>query len=119
MNNESKVKTAELYAASEKERESLIDWYKDHSSVELHDDGINTLCQICPPDEYGENEDCEALQNIIRVMFYRITKLEAENKELMEALKNIMNVNDNNLSWGTQLSQVVEIAGKTLSKLKP
>lgn len=69
----------EIYAASPSERASLIDWYKEHSNTDLHDDALNTLCAIAPPEQFGESEDCEALQNLIRVMFYRL--VDADHRE--------------------------------------
>lgn len=97
----------ELYAASESEKASLLDWYKDHSHVELHDDGLDTLCRICPPEKFGEDDDCEGLQNILRVMLYRIQGLESDLTKSQEkcskyegALAGILATSDKVTSFG-------------------
>lgn len=85
MSNE--IILAEDFAANENEKKSIREFYKGITAVKLHNDGLNALCNICPSEEFGEDSDCEELQNIIREMFYRITELEAKKNESIELVK--------------------------------
>lgn len=83
------VKSVELYAANENEKKSIREMFNQDTSVDLHDMGINTLINTLPPEDFGENEDCELLQNVIREMYYRISELEKQNAVYREALDKI------------------------------
>lgn len=76
--NVPQVKTVELYAADENDKKSIRECFDQDTAVDLHDAGINTLSTICPPEEYGEDDNCELLQNIMREMYYRIADLEKQ-----------------------------------------
>nr|WP_199083435.1 hypothetical protein [Pedobacter sp. ASV19] len=113
MSNE--IILAEDFAANENERKSIREFYKGITAVELHNDGLNALIRICPPEEFGEDFDCEELQNIIREMLYRIIELEAENKEMTEALKmTIILYHEHDRTPLSLLEQVTEIAKQSL-----
>lgn len=111
MDKQTKAKTADDLS-----KDSIRDFYGDHTNQEVLDEGMRFLEKACPPEEFGESEDCEGVQDILHEQYYRISDLEAQNKKLKEALEKVKYVKSG--SETSDLSYCRHVAEQALKEDK-
>lgn len=75
------------YKSSDLSKESIREFYKDHSDEEIYNESMKALVNALPPDQYGEDDNCEALQDLIGEQQFRIEDLRDLNRQLTAALE--------------------------------
>lgn len=54
-----------FYNKAMKEKKGYCEPFPDESNDDLHDEAERLLCRLMPPEEHGENEDCDCLMQCV------------------------------------------------------